>query len=158
MHSAVQRAVGILDEAGFPNRPIGAQENGDRVGGAMIGSGGELWIRLRAGAANVGLGVALQAALAVERWPEAKKCRVAGRVIGSVRSYSCAELYESIDPKDRLLDRHVGNRMAGAAGRLTRSWPRIEHISCRGDPGGHSCIDRGVTGSGCRGICSREGC
>ena len=80
--------------------------------GAMIGRGVELRVHLRAGAADVGLGMALQAALAVERRPKAKKCRVAGRVIGSIRSCSRPEFYESIDPEDGLLNRHVGNLMA----------------------------------------------
>jgi len=72
MYAAVQRTIGILDEAGFPNWSIRAQKYWNCIRGPMVAGGGELWVYLWAGAADVGLGMALQAAFAVEGWSQAR--------------------------------------------------------------------------------------
>ena len=86
MHATIQRAVGILNEAGLPDRAIGAQEYGRLIEGAMIRGGVDLWIILRASAADGGLGMALEATLAIEGRSQTKK-----RTIGSIRSCGCPE-------------------------------------------------------------------
>src|SRR5947207_6518296 len=125
MHAAIQGTIGILDEAGFADRSIGAQKYRNRVGCAVVAGRSELRVHLRAGAANVGLGVALKATFPVERRSHAKKRGIARRVVRAIRGRGCPKLYEPVNPEYGLLDGHVGDRMARAAGRLPRSWARL---------------------------------
>src|SRR5437764_11775186 len=126
MHAAIQGTIGILDEAGFADRSIGAQKYRNRVGCAVVAGRGELRVHLRAGTADIGLGVALKATLPVERRSQAKQRGVARRVVGALWSHGSAELYEPVNPEYGLLDGHVGDRVARAAGRRHWPWARIK--------------------------------
>src|SRR5437016_13248578 len=127
MHAAIQGTIGILYEAGFADGTIGAQKNRNRIGCTVVAGRGELRVHLRAGTTDVGLGAALKATLPIERRSQTKQRGVAGRVVSALRSHGGSELYEPVNPEYGLLDGHVGDRMARAAGRRPRPWARIKH-------------------------------
>ena len=79
MNDAIQRAIGIPDEASFADRTIRRDESGDDVSGAVerrqrhlrIGNRVQAAARARAAAADSRLRVAHAAAIAIERRPQA---------------------------------------------------------------------------------------
>src|SRR5262249_29166496 len=125
VHSAVRRAVRVEDKARFQDRPVGREEGGDEVGGAVEVGNADLRIRAWTASADRRLGVAKKTAVAIER--RAQTCQWLAAQ-GSPDGNCLAKKRQSVKPENVLVVGQPGDRIPGPGRRLrSRTRARVRY-------------------------------